>query len=201
MIEERLKKLEEAVFGKTNTLKKGDYVEISGISFRCYNEKERLCTTIEELSEEVIQNSAKGKVNMKCVKGNKVMFNSNVIDGEYGTSIIRKVLQGFENKYLDTTKLNKVFGKDYVRLLNKEEIEELGEELNESINNWYWTMSYRFSDSDNWALVFFVYGSSNPGHLNGTTVNTSYVVRPVVSLKSDVLLTGEGSKENPYKLN
>lgn len=126
------------------------------------------------------------------------MFNSNVIDGEYGTSIVRKLLQSFEIKYLDTSKLNKVYGKDYVRLLKKEEIEELGEELHKSIDNWYWTMTKRSDDSDTYAYVFFVSGSSNPGRLYAGNVRNSIVVRPVISLKSNVQLTGDGSKDNPY---
>ena len=127
------------------------------------------------------------------------MFNSNVIDGEYGSSVIRKVLQGFEKKYLDTSKLRNVYGKDSVRLLKKEEIAELGEELHRSIEHWYWTMSYRSSDSDTWANVFIVCGSVYPGRLDSAYVlSTDGVVRPVVSLKSNVLLTGDGSKENPY---
>ena len=98
---------------------KGSYIKISGILFRCYNEEKSLCTTVEELSEEIVQNSDKNKINKKCVKNNRVMFNSNVIDGNYKTSVIRKLLKGFEEKYLDTSKLNKVYRKDYVRLLKK----------------------------------------------------------------------------------
>ena len=185
---------------KEKELKKGDYVEINNILFRCYNEKQRLCTTVEELNEEVVHNCAKGKLNMKCVKENRVMFDSNVINGEYGISVIRKVLQSFEEKYLDNSKLNKVYGKDRVRLLKKEEIEELGEELHKSVNIWYWTMTYSHSDSDNWAIVFEVGGSSDPGYLDWKSVNSTYGVRPVISLKSDVLLTGDGSKERPYEI-
>ncbi len=179
-------------------LKKGDFIKINNILFRCYNEEKLLCTTVEELSEEIVQNSAYHMINQKCIKGNRIMFNSNVIDGEYGSSVIRKLLQNFENKYLNTSKLNKVFGKDHVRLLKKEEIEELGEELHKSIDNWYWTMTYSSSDTDNWALVFFVLGSGNPGYLNANLVSNSSVVRPVVSLKSDAFMSGDGSKNNPY---
>ena len=54
---------------------KGSYIKISGILFRCYNEEKSLCTTVEELSEEIVQNSDKNKINKKCVKNNRVMFN------------------------------------------------------------------------------------------------------------------------------
>lgn len=182
-------------------LKKGDFLEINGITFRCFEEKNRLCTTVKELSEEVVQNLTYHTINKKCVDGNKVMFNSNVIDGEYGSSVVRKLLQGFESKYLDASKLNKVFGKDSVRLLKKEEIEQLGEELHKSIDNWYWTMTSNTEENDFYARVFIVGGSGYPGHLYYAYVNGSGVVRPVVSLKSSVLITGDGSKENPYKIN
>ena len=168
--------------------------------FGCYNEEKLLCVAVEELSEEVVQNSAYHTINKKCIKGNKVMFNSNVIDGEYGTSVIRKLLQNFEIKYLDASKLNKVYGKDYVRLLKEEEIETLGEEFHKSTDDWYWTMSpYYWSGSG--AYVFVVGDSGYPGFLTYTNVYFSSVVRPVVSLKSDVLLTGDGSKDNPYLIN
>lgn len=181
-------------------LKKGDFIEISGIMFGCYNEEKLLCVAVEELSEEVVQNSAYHTINKKCIKGNKVMFNSNVIDGEYGTSVIRKLLQNFEIKYLDASKLNKVYGKDYVRLLKEEEIETLGEEFHKSTDDWYWTMSpYYWYGSG--AYVFVVGGSGTPGGLTRAHVHNSFVVRPVVSLKSDVLLTGDGSKDNPYLIN
>ena len=55
MIEERLKKLEEAVFGKTNTkIKKYDYVRMGGIDWICYKviNDNTFLTTVKELSEE-----------------------------------------------------------------------------------------------------------------------------------------------------
>ena len=198
---ERLKRLEEAVFGfESKELKKGDYIDIAGIMFRCYNEKELLCVTVNNLNEEIVKESTKNKVNLKCINENCIMFNSNIIDGEYGSSSIRKLLQGFENKYLDTTKLNKVFGSDYVRLLKKEEVEQLDSELHKSVDLWYWTMTYYRHDSDNWALVFSVGGSAYPGYLSNRYVNNSYAVRPVISLKSSVLKSGDGSLNNPFKL-
>jgi len=50
--------------------------------------------------------------------------------------------------------------------------------------------------------VFIVRGSSLPGYLNSTDVgNSSGVVRPVVSLKSSVLVTGgSGTGSDPYTL-
>lgn len=199
---ERLKRLEEAVFGiKSKEIKKGNYIRINDILFRCYEEKNALCVAINNLSEDIVKESAKDKLNPKCIKENRIMFNSNIIDGEYGTSIVRRLLQGFEIKYLDVSKLNKVFGNDYVRLLKKEEVEELGSELHKSVDSWYWTMTFRNYDSDNWAYVFRVCGSSYPGHLDHSWVDNAYAVRPVISLKSKVLESGDGSLKNPFMLS
>ncbi len=71
---------------------------------------------------------------------------------------------------------------------------------------YWWTMSphyFHLSSSANCiAYVFTVYGSSNPGRLHYTNVNyTGVVVRPVVSLKSSVLVTGgSGTGSDPYTL-
>ena len=64
----------------------------------------------------------------------------------------------------------------------------------------WWTMSpYIFSSSS--AYVFFVFGSSDPGQLNGNVVYGAYGVRPVVSLKSCVSVTGgNGSVASPYTI-
>ena len=51
------------------------------------------------------------------------------------------------------------------------------------------------------AIVFFVYGSSNPGFLNFNYVNLTYGVRPVISLKSCIKYsTGNGSASDPYTI-
>ena len=67
---------------------------------------------------------------------------------------------------------------------------------------WWWTMSpFNFNSSGN-AYVFFVSGSNNPGRLSNTFVYASgVVVRPVVSLKSSVLVTGgSGTGSDPYQV-
>ena len=55
---------------------------------------------------------------------------------------------------------------------------------------------------DSYAFVFVVRGSSSPGSLNnGYGVSYSGGVRPVISLKSDVLYkSGDGSAESPYEI-
>ncbi len=65
--------------------------------------------------------------------------------------------------------------------------------------SWWWTMSPYYFDGSG-AVVFDVSGTStNPGYLNSTYVsNSSFVIRPVLSLKSCVTLTGDGTVDNPY---
>ena len=51
------------------------------------------------------------------------------------------------------------------------------------------------------ASVFYVHGSSYPGRLYGISVNYTNGVRPVISLKSDVLYkSGDGSANSPYEI-
>jgi len=67
-------------------------------------------------------------------------------------------------------------------------------------SKFWWTMS-PYDWDDTYARVFFVYGSIAPGKLNNLYVDGSGVVRPVVSLKSSVLVTGgTGTASDPYKL-
>ncbi len=67
---------------------------------------------------------------------------------------------------------------------------------------WWWTMSPLNWDGT-WARVFLVYGSDySPGRMSAARVkDTRAVVRPVVSLKSSVLVTGgNGTGASPYTL-
>ena len=51
------------------------------------------------------------------------------------------------------------------------------------------------------ACVFIVYGSSNPGNLYYGNVNSTFGVRPVISLKSCIKYsTGNGSASDPYTI-
>ena len=70
----------------------------------------------------------------------------------------------------------------------------------DNIVNWgtFFTLSpYNWNGSN--ANVFRVGGSSNPGYLDNNGVHGTNVVRPVVSLKAEVVITGgDGSSSNPY---
>ncbi len=63
---------------------------------------------------------------------------------------------------------------------------------------YWWTMSPYDADSDGWAGVFGVNGSGYPGYLSNSNVRGSGVVRPVLSLKSCVQLSGSGTTGDPY---
>ncbi len=64
-------------------------------------------------------------------------------------------------------------------------------------NQPYWTMTpYGFSSGS--AVVFYV---DRNGYINGAGVNgTGYGVRPVINLKADLNLIGNGTTDNPYQI-
>ncbi len=68
-------------------------------------------------------------------------------------------------------------------------------------DKYWWTMS-PFDFNGSYAFVFFVRGdSSYPGRLYYDDVfDSSFVVRPVISLKSCVQLSGSGTTSSPYKV-
>ena len=84
-----------------------------------------------------------------------------------------------------------------------------------SISMWYYTNSSFESStgSENWwslsprywngssASAFIVFNSSLPGHLYWRNVDSTYGVRPVISLKSCIKYsTGNGTYETPYEI-
>ena len=67
-------------------------------------------------------------------------------------------------------------------------------------STWWWLMSPYFW-SDDGSGVWSVRGSSSPGHLSYVGVDHSYGVRPVISLKGDLVWkSGDGSSNNPYEV-
>jgi len=58
----------------------------------------------------------------------------------------------------------------------------------------YWTLSPRIFNGSN-ASMFFI---SSTGNLDNWYVNTELNVRPVINLKADVTLTGNGTISSPY---
>ncbi len=74
---------------------------------------------------------------------------------------------------------------------------------NESIvgDKWWWTMSPAGFNDIGQAFVHRILGlddTNRLGHLRGAVMNTFGVIRPVLSLKSCVTLTGTGSPTDPY---
>jgi len=70
-------------------------------------------------------------------------------------------------------------------------------------SNWWWTMSpsnfYWGGSNIYFAFMFSVRGSSDPGYLARFSIYGTHVVRPVVSLKTEVIVTGgDGSAGSPY---
>ena len=68
---------------------------------------------------------------------------------------------------------------------------------------WWWTMSpIVWNGSYFYAIVFIVYGSAHPGYLSFNYVhNSGGVVRPVISLKANVLWkSGTGAPTSPFEV-
>ena len=65
---------------------------------------------------------------------------------------------------------------------------------------WWLLSPYQWAGG--YSNVWRVFGSSAPGKLDNFSVNLgSFAVRPVISIKSDVLYSsGDGSPENPYEI-
>ena len=67
-------------------------------------------------------------------------------------------------------------------------------------STWWWLLS-PYSWNGSYALVFRVFGSSNPGRLNNYRVYGASGVRPAISLKSCIKYsTGDGSAGTPYTI-
>ena len=111
-----------------------------------------------------------------------VRYNSDIRNNKFEDSYVYKVLNS-------SFKEDKLAGLDVVgdiRLLTKEEVEELDEE-HRNINKWYWTMTpyndMKKLEFGSYASVFLV---NSYGYLNGAGVNwTGGGVRPVFTLKAE----------------
>ena len=70
-----------------------------------------------------------------------------------------------------------------------------------STDTTFWWLLSPFYWNGSYALVFRMNGSGNPGYLNDDYINYTYGVRPVISLKNDLLYkSGDGSATNPYEV-
>ena len=66
---------------------------------------------------------------------------------------------------------------------------------------WYFTMSPYFVNESGTVNMYIVNGGNYAGRLNGTNnLNGNGSIRPVLSLKSSVTLTGTGTMSDPYRV-
>ena len=73
-------------------------------------------------------------------------------------------------------------------------------ELRPALDFRSWLLSPNNWNGSN-ANVFNVNGSSNPGHLYYQNAGTPCAVRPVISLKGDIIYkSGDGSADSPYEI-
>ena len=110
-----------------------------------------------------------------------VGYNSDIRNNKFEDSYVYKVLNS-------SFKEDKLKGLDIVgdvRLLTKEEVEDLDEE-HRNINKYYWTMTpyndMKKLEFGSYAIVFYVF---SPGSLSGASVNGGFGVRPVFTLKTE----------------
>lgn len=61
----------------------------------------------------------------------------------------------------------------------------------------YWTMSPSHTSSGGGSAVFDMH---DLGKLYGVRVDDNIGVRPVINLKKDIMLSGNGTRENPYRI-
>ena len=63
-------------------------------------------------------------------------------------------------------------------------------------NQYYWTMSsFHFNE-----VSSYVFNISTSGNFGGARVYAIRGVRPVINLDSNIILLGDGTKDNPYKI-
>ena len=67
--------------------------------------------------------------------------------------------------------------------------------------NYWWTMSSCWFNGEN-PYVVYIPGNINPGYSVGSGVGRDMAVRPVISLRKELLYkSGDGSATNPYEVN
>lgn len=111
---------------------------------------------------------------------NDVRF-SYVNNNSWKDSYIRHVLN---STFLDNFNLDDLvlMNCDYVRLIIREEVEKLSNEIRKSSNCGYWTMSPYSNGSSR--DVWYVYSS---GYIDGLNADASYGVRPIIKVKKGVI--------------
>ena len=73
---------------------------------------------------------------------------------------------------------------------------------NSSTGSWRWWLASPSHWLDSSLRVLYVAGSDYPGSLMDNYSDVSYLVRPVISLKSCVKVTnGDGSSDSPYEVS
>ena len=65
-------------------------------------------------------------------------------------------------------------------------------------NQNYWAMSPCYVDSGSGAVMFGVHSNGNFDNNYVDSAYDAWGVRPVINLKADVTITGEGTSSNPY---
>ena len=64
----------------------------------------------------------------------------------------------------------------------------------------YWTMSPCIAPHYTDSYVAFVFNVASNGYLASNSVDFVYGIRPVINLRDDILLTGSGTRTDPFKV-
>lgn len=167
---EKIRNKSEITFYEENGIRHFKYKSIEWAEF-----KENEFVAVDILSKEIINEIVEDKRYLDS--SYDVMYSNDVLDNSWENSFVRKILNDeFKSNYLDNLSLD-----GEVRLLTKEEAEDLPDDLKETSRYGYWTMSpYYFGGS--YAYVFRVYSG---GSLGNVSVLSTFGVRPVITLKTE----------------
>lgn len=179
-----LKSLASAVAYLNNNQKKYDEITIAGNTYFVLNVNEEKHEVTYCMKDVLSRKEMLKYFTDKWYQDSSdycVRYNSDIRNNRFEDSYIYKILNS-------TFKEDKLAGLDVVgdvRLLTKEEVEDLDEE-HRNINKWYWTMTPYNDMSElkdgSLAGVFVVYDN---GDLDGWNVYNTNGVRPAFTLKTE----------------
>lgn len=171
---EKIRNKSEIAFYEKHGIRHFKYKSIEWAEF-----KKNEFVAVDILSIEIVDEIVEDKRYLDS--GFDIIYNNDIFDSSWENSFVRKILNDkFKSNYLDNLSLD-----GEVRLLTKEEAENLPDDLKETSRYGYWTMSpYYFIATDSYAGVFLV--SSN-GQLDNNWVSSTYGVRPVIKVRKECL--------------
>lgn len=190
-LEAKLKKIEKG------TYEVGDVVKYHNFDWYVINvlETSNNSQTLKLLLKDKLSKEILDTLNFAHDSYGDIKFN-NTLNNDWTESNVRKCVIAFANEYLNVSDLMEMktnydedkTSYDCIRLLTIREAEKLPKEIRKvAADSGYWTMtpSYKPTDQENYASVFYV---STSGNLNAYRVYDTRGLRPVITLSTDELL-------------